>query len=173
MPLVQPFDFNPLVVDVKTGAYSIPAANYAYVIPDSEVTIDGAKIVDDNSPLTLADTTASLGTSATEDVFTNNTSFHFEMKAMCSTPGGASDVILQSNAINFIHFDELSTNYTPLLLGPGDIVRVRNKFGGAQTVDYLLTLQPVVNFKNNGFWVPGGTTLNGERYIVTEYLVIT
>lgn len=176
--LFKPFDYNPVSVSVKTGSYSIPAGRYAYVVPecdDSNFTIDGNSAVQSRQYSINGSVPSVPGGGARTLLTTNNNLGPIKIKGVSDTnflllrpaggsSGGTDDIT--------IHDSTDPTKTQEITFNVGDSLYFKND-GGLATVSYNVTGYRLgINYAN-GFWVPTGTSLNGDRYTVAEYIIPT
>ena len=162
MAIDIPFNNDPVSTTVKTGAYSVPAGNFARV----KVTEFGANFTIDGSiaiPQLYFAGSASTVTSGT--IFTN-TSEYTLIGSVVQT--GASS-INSSPGTNLFGGQSQTGKSGPgtdeFVIPPQGTIAVGTTVSGSASWYLTASTFDVPS----EFWVPGGTSLNGDRYIVELY----
>lgn len=167
-----PFDYNPTSVSVKTSSYTIPAGSYAYVINScsGDFTIDGtaAQLSPDGFTNTNLTTTASTA----DYTITVNGFYTINMQGSNYTGTNSDGIIeISQNGSNFYQVSSLTysggaaiNHYVNVYLEKGNVVRTyKSASHNTWTSQMTGCRESIVS---GGFWVPTGTQLNGDRYIV-------
>jgi len=174
-PIVQPFDFNPISVEVKTGSYQIPVGKYAYVIPDCDqqnFTIDG-NIVTENRTIS-ANYSGNGG--GDQPVFTVPNGKSALVTIFYRTNSSPTNPIFigikyKSSPDYIEKIASVSTNQPSIsgsvqrVLSSGDQVYVTNIGRCAVSGHYVNN----GDASGAGFWVKSQQLLNGNRYTVALY----
>ena len=172
--LFKPFDFNPASVSVKTSSYSIPAGRFAYVVPhcrQSDFTIGGAIVNERKIYFTQA---VSPGGSTTVTIPGTSLSGYFSI--FFKDASATFDLTLRrgSNSNFDLTLGSTINEYidSELLLNSGDQLIVPawhpNNLGAYYVKGHFNSKDEPV-----GHWVPTGTSLNGDSYTVSEYIIPT
>jgi hypothetical protein len=180
-PIVQPFDFNPSSVEVKSGAYQIPVGKYAHVIPDcddSDFTIDGVPALKNRTISNSVTTnfgggpeinllTVPQGKTAIVNIWAklrdNNGSRGYIYVRYKGSANYQEDVIPLT-----IPQNTSASGQNQRILSSGDQII----FARGNDVEYCAISGHYIN--NNdangaGFWVKAQQNLNGNRYTVALY----
>lgn len=170
-----PFDYNPTSVSVKTSSYTVPAGSYAYVINSSNgaFSIDSVDAVLSPDGFTYTNLTTS--TSANDYTITANGLYTIYLASTSWSSGSVTfyaDISQNggTNFINALNITNVGSNVygqINVYLEKGNVVRTY-KSGNSANGNAVMTgcRESIVS---GGFWVPSGTDLDGDRYIVALY----
>lgn len=186
--IVVPFDFNPDSTTVRTGTYTIPAGKYALVKPLGpqlqDLEIDSVVAFQQN----LVDTSTTLSNaSGTETVGTTPVNGRWICELWLfetTTPSGWSFTNVNVQNTNLGIANGKNESITTTFTTDGHFARF--EMSGAQLVRLqqtgptptgTMTARFVAQKRDSptegDFWVPTGTQIDGTRYVVTEYNVVS
>lgn len=178
-PLVVPFNFQPVSVSVKTSAYTIPAGSYALVKTNSAFfSIDAVNVYPSFTIATSA-ATASTGTKfalvdglvyvhtasltvASANANGNSGSYGFGTDATGAT--AIASVSRTSNGTSAISAGSVPASYLYISCTSG---------AAGPTTSATASFYASSASSQTEFWVPSGTDLDGNNYVVMLYNEIT
>jgi len=176
-PIVVPFNNNPASISIKTASYTIPAGKYAIVSPKSAFfTLNGVDVFSIDQSFSYTETSAS----AVIRYFVSDGAFSFITSISGTRTGNTSagSVTLSAGSTNSF----TSSGYTSLnrtLNGTSSASNIQiptgtlyvsssNSNSGLYTWTINVTGK-ILQTKVTDLWVPSGSVLAGNNYIVTEY----
>lgn len=173
-PIIVPFDYNPISISQKTTSYSIQQGKYAKVrVVSPFFTINGSQIYPSMS------FTQSAGPNNSSTVGYHITPGSYIYSATLTRSGSGSYAVTGSygygNETQYIQtFSSASrtSNGTTSLSQTNwasDIIWISANGGYSGSSTVTVNFYYFQNGSQTEFWVPSGTILNGNNYIVEEY----
>lgn len=178
MSIFVPFNFQPTSTTVRTGSYTIPAGNFAYVKVQCETggtfSIDGSVALEapsavgskdfDVIAVEQTDSDTSPGGSASASIsYTPPSGYYFQGTAFATdTTGGGYSINVEGSIITQSVGEALN-----ITVGENDTITVFSNLSGGGTVTVSLigasirnSSPQALNFVQESFWVPAGTQLS-------------
>jgi hypothetical protein len=171
MSINIPFNFDPVSVSIKTGAYNVPANNYARItVLDKNFTIDGT-LVSTTSDFSGSGATGGLSIIPKTALYTNGESVDARVLVYV-----AGDPWTSNSFYSEINGQTVSgapvNGFIDVPVGATLFFNGNHSGVGEGTWHWVGNF-PYHESQQTEFWLPAGTALNGDRYLVTLYTKIS
>jgi hypothetical protein len=186
-PFIIPFNFCPTSTSLKTAAYTMPAGKYACVVTISPFFLINGVLLNGSETVSMSTSTTTVATDSAITSMVYSSPVHVFSSSL--TRGGTATGTVGGNfggGSHSIYNDTLfsvsrTTNGTTVT--PHAIDGNSDTFWGAMThsetsvgtltASYTISYYYFKNLTSTKFWVPSGTVLNGNNYVVSEYNMIS
>lgn len=176
-PFIIPFNYQPNSVSIKTSSYTIPAGKYALVSPKSAFfTLNGVDVFTINDSLSFNETSASTVvryfvsdgryswiTSASGTRTGNTSSGSVTLSLGSQTSIGSTQYVSLNRTLNG------TTSASNIHIPTGHIfVASSNVNSGLYTWAISISVK-ILSSDVTDLWVPSGSVLSGDNFIVSEF----
>lgn len=171
--LIVPFDNNPLSTTVRTTSYTIPAGRYAYVKTSSpNFSLNGLQLYPNE---TMSASAIGIGVQSIMSLTFPVSTYVYS--ASCSGIANGSSAYFgvgtPTSYQKTLQSRTSSGSFSPTFVSTTTIYAGVTSQANNQTSSISLSLYYFPTDSSNGFWVPAGSILNGNNYIVIEYNAIS
>lgn len=175
-----PFDNNPVSTTKKSGSYTVPQGKYAEVIPHSaDLTINGVSIgISQTAGISASNPGSNTGTSTYLITFPPGTLLTNISVTVSNTITTGTIALYIGNstytALASITRTTTGTSSSSLSIPIGSSVNslyASSASVNARTISGNITYMSLQNSQK--FWVPSGTVLSGNNYVIEEYNAIS